>query len=238
MPQSRTDVLVAAYPTVDAARQDFDALAALVRTKSVKVEGIILVTHDADGNVTVADTGDHVGRKGAGWGGGVGVLVGLFAPPLLASVAVGAAAGAIVGTFAKRKLESGIGDKIGTALPAGSAGIIAAFDETYRLAIGQALPGAVAKSLVHSDEAGMVRALKGSLADAMGKFSPDRTVLPIRDPNFGGAIGRTLDKSVADWSINLQPTPPEGAPNILLVLVDDAGFGNPAPSADRSPRRP
>jgi uncharacterized membrane protein len=136
--ESRTDVLVAAYPDVDAARQDFDALAELVRAKSIKVEGIILVTHDADGNVTVADTGDHVGRKGAGWGGGVGVLVGLFAPPLLASVAVGAAAGAIVGTFAKRKLESGIGDKIGAALPAGSAGIIAAFDESYRLPVPSA----------------------------------------------------------------------------------------------------
>ena len=101
MAERRTDVLVAAYPDVDAARDDFDVLAELVRAKKVQVEGIILVTHDADGNVTVANTGDHVGRKGAGWGGGVGVLVGLFAPPLLASVAVGAAAVAIVGKFAK-----------------------------------------------------------------------------------------------------------------------------------------
>ena len=155
------------------------------------------------------------------------MLVGLFAPPLLASVAVGAAAGAIVGTFAKQKLVSGIQEKIGAAMPPGSAGIIAAFAGDQRLAIEQAMPGALAKSLVHSDEAGLVKALKGSLAEAMGKFNPDRTVLPIRDPNFGGAIGRTLDRSVADWSINLQPTPPDGAPNVLLVLIDDSGFGNP-----------
>ena len=62
----------------------------------------------------------------------------------------------------------------------------------------------------------------------MGKFSPDRTVLPIPDPNFGGTIGRTLDASVADWTINMTPSPPEGAPNVLLVLIDDAGFGNPS----------
>ena len=62
----------------------------------------------------------------------------------------------------------------------------------------------------------------------MGKFSPDRTVLPIPDPNFGGTIGRTLDASVADWTINMTPKPPEGAPNVLLVLIDDAGFGNPS----------
>ena len=26
----------------------------------------------------------------------------------------------------------------------------------------------------------------------------------------------------------MTPAPPEGAPNVLLVLIDDAGFGNPA----------
>ena len=50
------------------------------------IEGVILVTHAKDGSVAVRQTGDHLGRKGAGWGGGVGVAVGLFAPPLLASV--------------------------------------------------------------------------------------------------------------------------------------------------------
>jgi arylsulfatase len=34
----------------------------------------------------------------------------------------------------------------------------------------------------------------------MGKFSPDRTVLPIPDRAFGGAIGRTMAESEADWS--------------------------------------
>jgi len=35
----------------------------------------------------------------------------------------------------------------------------------------------------------------------MGKFVPDRTVLPIPDRNFGGTIGRTIDQSVPDWTI-------------------------------------
>ncbi len=206
---------------------DFDGVVDLVKSKQVKVEGVILVVHEEDGSVTVLDTGDHVGRKGLGWGGGVGLLVGLFAPPLLASVAVGAAAGGVVGKFADHKLKTGLHDKIGEALPPGSAGIIAAFPEEHRLVIEQALPGAAALSLVHSDKKGLLRGLKGSLEEAMGKFQPDRTVLPLADPNFGGAIGRTLDKSAADWSINALPAPPEGAPNVLLVLIDDAGFGNP-----------
>ena len=153
--------------------------------------------------------------------------MGLFAPPLLASVAVGAVAGRVMGRFAGNKVEKELHDKIGENLPPGSAGIIAIFDDEQRLAVEQALAGALLRSVVQGDKKGM-GALKESLGEAMGKFSPDRTVLPIPDPNFGGAIGRTLDTSVADWTINMTPSPPEGAPNVLLVLIDDAGFGNPS----------
>lgn len=52
-------------------------------------------------------------------------------------------------------------------------------------------------------------------------------MLPIPDPKFGGTIGRTIDKSKGDWSINAGVKAPSGAPNVLLVLIDDAGFGAP-----------
>ena len=55
----------------------------------------------------------------------------------------------------------------------------------------------------------------------------DRTVLPMPDPEFKGKAGRTLDASKADWSMQAPVRPPLGAPNVLLVLIDDAGFGNP-----------
>ena len=168
---------------------------------------MILVTHDRDGNVSVRQTGDHLGRKGAGWGGGVGLAVGLFAPPLLASAAVGAVAGGLVGKFVDHRVENEIHDKIGENLPPGSAGIIAVFDEGQRLGVEQALAGSLLKSVVQTDKAG-IAALKDSLAEAMGKFSPDRTALPIPDRSFGGTIGRTMDQSVADWTI---VPGPEGA---------------------------
>jgi arylsulfatase len=224
MSERKTDVLVAGYPDVDAARHDFEALVELVKGKQVKVQGVILVSHDRDGNVTVDSTGDHLGRKGAGWGGGVGLAVGLFNPALLASVVVGAAGGAVIGRFADHKLQSGIHDKIGETLPPGTAGIIAVFPDEDRLAIEQALPGSPMKSLVESDEQGM-KALKSSLSEAMGKFVQDRTALPIRDRMFGGTMGRTLKDSVADWTMIPGPKAPEGAPNVLLAIIDDAGFG-------------
>jgi arylsulfatase A-like enzyme/uncharacterized membrane protein len=226
MAESLTDVLVAGYPDIDRATEDFERLVAEVAAQRVEIDGVILVTHAADGSVAVRQTGDNLGRRGMGWGGGVGLAVGLFAPPLLASVAVGAVAGGLVGRFVDHRLEHEIHDKIGENLPAGSAGIIAVFDEGQRLGVERSLGAALLRSIVTSDRDG-VRALQESLAEAMGKFEPDRTSLPIPNRNFGGTIGRTLDDSVPDWTVIPGPRPPDGAPNVLICLIDDAGFGQP-----------
>jgi len=226
MADTPTDVLVAGYQDIGTATDDFESLVARVKEKDIEIEGVILVTHDQDGNVSVRQTGDHLGRKGAGWGGGVGLAVGLFAPPLLASVAVGAVAGGVIGKFVDHRVENEIHDKIGENLPPGSAGIIAVFDDEQRLGVEQAVSGSLLKSVVQTDKSGTA-ALKDSLAEAMGKFSPDRTALPIPDRKFGGTIGRTMDQSVADWTIVPGPKAPDGAPNVLICLIDDAGFGQP-----------
>lgn len=226
MADTPTCVLVAGYPNIDTATEDFDHLVRLVRDKQVEIDGVILVTHDLEGNVSVRQTGNHLGRKGAGWGGGVGVAVGLFSPPLLAATAVGAVAGGVVGKFVDHRVENELHDKVGENLPPGSAGIIAVFDGEQRLGVQQALSGALLRSLVETDKSG-IAALKDSLAEATGKFQPDRTVLPIPDRSFGGVAGRTMDESVADWTIVPGPRAPEGAPNVLICLIDDAGFGQP-----------
>jgi len=56
----------------------------------------------------------------------------------------------------------------------------------------------------------------------------DRTKLPIRRQPFQGVSSRTLDGAKPDWNLIGHPQPPTGAPNVLLVLIDDAGFGNPS----------
>jgi len=56
----------------------------------------------------------------------------------------------------------------------------------------------------------------------------DRSSLPIRRPPFAGSTQRTLEGSAPDWNQAGHVQPPEGAPNVLLVLIDDAGFGNPS----------
>ncbi|HLK43722.1 MAG TPA: arylsulfatase [Thermoleophilia bacterium] len=42
-------------------------------------------------------------------------------------------------------------------------------------------------------------------------------------PSFGGRIGRTWQESEPWWPP--EPRPPEGAPNVVLIVLDDVGFG-------------
>jgi len=62
--------------------------------------------------------------------------------------------------------------------------------------------------------------------------SPDATTtidgkqLPPPDPKFGGAIKEGALQSKPWWAPRI--VPPKGAPNVLLIITDDAGFGVPS----------
>jgi len=165
MSDEQKDVVIAAYLFEDLAQKDFDAVLKLAEEKKITLEGVVLVQKDADGEVQVTETGDHLGRKGLKIGGGVGLVVGLFAPPLLAATAVGAALGGLTGKFAKHRLESGIGKKMDEALPPSSGGVIAVYDSGGADTVDKALVNAVKKSVAQID--GMsAKKLKSGLAEA------------------------------------------------------------------------
>ena len=49
--------------------------------------------------------------------------------------------------------------------------------------------------------------------------------LPPPDPKFGGVIKEKASESKAWWAPRV--VPPKGAPNVLLIMTDDSGFGAP-----------
>ena len=53
----------------------------------------------------------------------------------------------------------------------------------------------------------------------------DGKQLPPPDPKFGGVIGEKASDSKPWWAPRV--VPPKGAPNVLLIMTDDAGFGAP-----------
>jgi arylsulfatase A-like enzyme len=62
-------------------------------------------------------------------------------------------------------------------------------------------------------------------AFANSVLGQDRTILPPPEPEFKGIIGETYKDSTPDFSPALPLTAPLGAPNILIVMLDDVGFG-------------
>ncbi len=64
-------------------------------------------------------------------------------------------------------------------------------------------------------------------------------ILPVPDAPFGGVIGRKASESKSAFPSGV--TAPKGAPNVLLIMTDDTGFGAtstfggpiPAPNFDR-----
>ena len=134
-------VLVAGYPHLEAARHDFAALTEEVKQRRFPVKGAALLTRDDDGTPTVVEIGNHLGRKGAGWGASIGILVGIFAAPVAGSVVLGAAAGAMFASHEiNRVLEAGTGAVV-VILPPGSL-VFAERD----------LTGAESKSIVRLDK--------------------------------------------------------------------------------------
>jgi arylsulfatase len=49
--------------------------------------------------------------------------------------------------------------------------------------------------------------------------------LPLPDPKFGGVIKEKASESTPWWAPRV--VPPKGAPNVLLIMTDDCGFGAP-----------
>jgi arylsulfatase len=56
--------------------------------------------------------------------------------------------------------------------------------------------------------------------------SLDTTSLPPQPGKFGGKINRNASQSIPWWPPRV--VPPKGAPNILLIMTDDVGFGAPS----------
>ena len=121
---------VAAYDDSSSAQDDFDALKA-VQGPDLEIVGAVVMNRDTDGKVDVLEAGDGDVAGGAVLGGGVGLVVGLFAPPLLMSTAIGAGIGALLGHFAKKHEEKELGVDLDEYLPPGSSAIAIVIDDVY-----------------------------------------------------------------------------------------------------------
>jgi arylsulfatase len=66
----------------------------------------------------------------------------------------------------------------------------------------------------------------GTLGSPSATTTVSPKQLPAPDPKFGGVIKNGALQSKAWWAPRV--VPPKGAPNVLLIITDDAGFGVPS----------
>ena len=121
------------------------------------------------------------------------------------------------------------------------------FLSTAKAALAAAFGGSwlsgKANAQTQASDAAPPAAAEGVIQGVPG--SPNATVsingrvLPPTPPAFGGVIKETAKESTSWWPPRV--VPPEGAPNVLLIMTDDQGYGVsgtfggviPTPSMDR-----
>jgi uncharacterized membrane protein len=154
------------YPDVASASADYDALKAAEKDADFAMVGAVVMSRDAEGAVTVHEHGaaSPVGGS-AVLGGGAGLVIGLFAPPLLLATAVGAGIGAGIGALVKKHQEKEMGAELEEYLPKGSSAVIAIVDDTYADRVDRALAHA-SKKIDKAVDSGDVDKLQKALDEA------------------------------------------------------------------------
>jgi uncharacterized membrane protein len=159
MTERNYSLIVAAYDEQSAASDDFKALKSL---DDLDIVAAVVLSRDAEGKVKVHEHGGKLVRYGTAVGAVGGVVVGLFAPPLLLTGVVGAVVGAGVGEIMKRHEEKEMGVNAQEWLPNGSSAVVAVVDDVYLDRVDKAFQRAtknVAKAIGKGDYDAVVKAV-------------------------------------------------------------------------------
>lgn len=152
-------LLVAAYDDQSAATEDFKALKSI---DDLDIVAAVVLSRDPEGKVEVKEHGGKLVRYGTAIGAVGGVVVGLFAPPLLLTGVIGAAAGAGVAEIVKRHEEKEIGVDAQEWLPEGSSAVVAVVDDVYLDRVDKAFERAnknIAKAIDKGDYDAIIKAV-------------------------------------------------------------------------------
>ena len=121
-----------------------DRVEAATETGEINVEDVAMVYKTDKGKVKIQQTADATAGKGAVKGGGLGLLVGIFAAPLVPAVAVGAGIGALVGRARDRGISDDLIKQAGEAIETYGAVVFVLADQANSQVIGKLIDEAAA----------------------------------------------------------------------------------------------
>ena len=114
-----------------------DGIDAARETGAINVEDVAMVYKTDKGKVKIQQTADATAGKGAIKGGGLGLLVGIVAAPLVPAVAVGAGIGALVGKARDRGISDDLIKQAGQAIEASGAVVFVLADQANAQAVSK-----------------------------------------------------------------------------------------------------
>ena len=133
-------LIVATFPTMADAEGAYKTLTDLEQTTSLRIDGVIVASCDADGNVHLGKVTDHSTKTGLKWGVVGGVALGIIFPPSILAGAVGlGAVGAAAGKVRNVAHRSGLADELEGVMKPNTAGVIALVEDTAVVEIQKAL---------------------------------------------------------------------------------------------------
>lgn len=171
MADQNVHLYVASYDDPASAEADFKSLKDAQAAEDFAVVGAVVASRNDAGEVTVDEHGAASPVAGAATlGAAGGLVVGLFAPPLLLATAVGAGIGAGIGALKKRHEEGQLGVDVEEYLPPGTSAVIVLVDDMYLDRVDRALTKS-SKKINKAVDSGDVDKLEKALDDADKRVS-------------------------------------------------------------------
>ena len=84
----------------------------------------------------------------------------------------------------------------------------------------------ISSFLLAGGNAASAQQVTGTLGSPSATTTIDGKQLPPPPPKFGGVIKESATDSTPWWPPRV--VPPKNAPNVLLIMTDDVGFGAPS----------
>jgi uncharacterized membrane protein len=133
-------LIVAVFSNTQDAETAYDQLTRIEQNSSLRIDGVVVASRDAEGKVHLGKVTDHSTKTGLKWGVVGGVALGILFPPSILAGAAGAGAlGAAIGKVRNVTHRSSLADQLEDVMQPNTSGVIALVEDTAVVEIQQAL---------------------------------------------------------------------------------------------------
>ena len=133
-------VVVGVFSNTTDAGAAYDQLVEVERNSSLRIDGVVVASCDAEGKVHLGKVTEHSTKTGLKWGVVGGVALGLLFPPTVIAGALGAGAlGAGIGKVRNVAHRSGLAEELEGVMSPNTSGVIALVEDTAVVEIEKAM---------------------------------------------------------------------------------------------------